>query len=118
MNRDEQEMTLWVSVYEHWFPCHGYEPEECGNIADAAVAEFRKRYPPQPTACEVVWYDTPPFSKDRKDYYCWVEGFDVPQAVYWSVQYSEWRRCEVACQPQPLAGRRVCPIVKPPEPTT
>ena len=116
MNRDEQEMALWRQVYERWHSGSGYAAAECGNIADFAVAEFRKRYPAEPTAPTAVWYDEPPFAKDGKSYPCWVDGDAVHADVYWDG--SQWWAWIVGSAFQhPLAGRRVCPIVKPPEPT-
>ena len=113
MNRDDQEMALWTAEYV----AARAVPAACAShAADEAVAQFRLRYPPQPTAPPAVWYDEPPLPKNGTDHHCWVEGFDCQQFVYWSHQYSEWRRYEGAAQPQPLAGRRVCPITKPQEP--
>ena len=115
MTRDEQEMALWRCVYEHWFPRHGYEPEDCSGIADAAVAEFRKRYPPQVQAPEAVWYDEPPFLKEGATHPCWIEGYALPGAVFWGGE--EWQMYVSGDRyADPLAGRRVCPIVKPQEP--
>ena len=107
-------MALWREAYNAsmLLPGDGRNAE-----ADTAVKAFRKRYPPQVQAPKAVWYDTPPFEKAYKANHCWVEGFDAQQEVYWSDQYSEWRRFGGDSQPQPLAGRRVCPITKPPEPT-
>lgn len=115
MSRDEQEMIMWRRVYERWYAREGYEVDTCGNIADAAVAEFRKRYPPQPAAPPAVWYDEPPFAKNGRSNPCWVDGCAVHGDVYWLE--TEWRVWIVgSAYDQPLAGRRVCPIVKPPEP--
>lgn len=41
MSRDEQEMIMWRRVYERWYAREGCEVDTCGDIADAAVAEFR-----------------------------------------------------------------------------
>jgi hypothetical protein len=92
--------------------------------ADAAVAEFRKRYPAEPAAPPAVWYDEPPFEKIDKTNYCWVQDIDSPQAVYWSNLQGEWRFFEglighdpeVFSDTRPLNGRRVSPMTKPPEP--
>ena len=116
MNRDEQEMALWREVYSasRLITRAGVEAE-----ADAAVEAFRKRYPPQQSAPPAVWYDEPPFEKDGTTRPCWIAGGGqlFPAAVYWSGH--EWR-AYVAGDPlvQRLNGRRVCPITKPPEPTT
>lgn len=122
MNRDKQEMALWRRVFEHWYRRELYEIDTCGNVADVAVAEFRKRYPVEPTAPPAVWYDEPPFAKDGKSYPCWVDGWGLNHTtavaeVYW--YDDDWHMQIVGCPRQYLlAGRRVCPIVKPPEPTT
>lgn len=117
MNRDKQEMALWRRVFEHWYRRELYEIDTCGNVADAAVEAFRKRFPPQPSAPEAVWYDEPPFAKDGKSYQCWVAGDAVHADVYWDG--SQWWAWIVGSAFQhPLAGRRVCPIAKPPEPAT
>lgn len=44
MNRDEQEMALWRCKYVASTMVH---VASRADEADAAVAEFRKRYPPQ-----------------------------------------------------------------------
>jgi len=116
MTRNEQEMIMWRRVYERWYAREGYEVDTCGGIADAAVAQFRKRYPVEPAAPETVWYDEPPFEKIDKTNYCWVQDIDSPQAVYWSNLQGEWRFFEGLSDTRPLNGRRVCPIAKPPEP--
>ena len=123
MTRDEQEMIMWRRVYERWYAREGYEVDTCGDIADAAVAEFRKRYPvepdaPEPTAPGLTWYDEPPFAKDGGIYYCWVEGSTVPQSIYWSGGSGAWLYFCNNTPMYPLNGRRVCPIIKPQEPTT
>ena len=113
MNRDEQEMALWREVYSasRLITRAGVEAE-----ADAAVEAFRLRYPPQPSAPPAVWYDEPPFAKDGKSYPCWVDGDAVHADVYWDG--SQWWAWIVGSAFQhPLAGRRVCPIAKPPEPS-
>ena len=114
MNRDEQEMALWREAYSasRIITRAGVEAE-----ADAAVAAFRKRYPPQPSAPEPVWYDEPPFEKDGEVHYCWVEGSTVPQSIYWSGVSGAWLYFCDNTPMYPLAGRRVSPIVKPSEPT-
>ena len=114
MNRDEQEMALWREAYSasRIITRAGVEAE-----ADAAVAAFRLRYPPQPSAPEAVWYDEPPFEKDGESYPCWIYGEADASAVHWSGH--EWRAYFVGdSHVQRLNGRRVCPITKPPEPTT
>ena len=112
MTRDEQEMALWREVYSasRLITRAGVEAE-----ADAAVEAFRKRYPPQPSAPEAVWYDTPP----RPGEY-FVEGFPcvcwVDEDVVW---YPAWDSAgeHPRIRELPRNGRRVCPIAKPPEPT-
>ena len=115
MNRDEQEMVLWREAYSasRIITRAGVEAE-----ADAAVAAFRKRYPPQPSAPEAVWYDEPPFEKIDKTHYCWVEDIDSPQGIFWSNMQGEWRFFEGLSVSRPLNGCRVSPIIKPQEPTT
>ena len=119
MTRDEQEMALWREAYSasRIITRAGVEAE-----ADAAVAAFRKRYPPQPSAPAPVWYDEPPFAKDGESYPCWVADWGrhrttVVAAVYW---YDDaWRMQIVGYRNEHLlAGRRVSPIAKPQEPTT
>ena len=115
MNRDEQEMALWR---EAWLL--GMEEmtdyDGAAEAADAAVAAFRKRYPPQPAAPEAVWYDEPPLPKDGTMLTCWIEGYRLPGFAFWNGE--EWRMYVAGDRyADPLAGRRVCPIVKPPEPT-
>ena len=121
MTRDEQEMIMWRRVYERWYAREGYEVDTCGDIADAAVAEFRKRYPVEPTALKAAWYDEPPFAKDGESYPCWICGEDDASAVHWSHYDLSPRWMYLHTEDDsflPLAGRRVCPIVKPQEPTT
>ena len=117
MTRNEREQALWHDAYMLAMSQDPSPAESCG-LADAAVAQFRKRYPVEPSAPEAVWYDEPPFEKDGEGRHCWVECVDSPQVVYWSETNSEWRRCEGICPSRPLAGRRVCPIAKPQEPAT
>ena len=118
MNRDEQEMTLWREAYilalSQTWAC-----PKVDEAADAAVAEFRKRYPAEPTAPEAVWYDEPPFEKDGNYHPCWIQRATGVRIIYWSVLANEWE-CYDTIQGglTPLAGRRVCPIHKPQEPTT
>jgi hypothetical protein len=118
MNRNQQEMALWRRVYDRWYSREGYEVAECGDIADDAVAQFRKRYPAEPAAPPAVWYDEPPFPQDGNCHPCWVEACERPQSVCWSIQYREWQYFSYRTAVEPLNKRRVCPIVKPPEPTT
>ena len=116
MNRDEQEMALWKDAYmETW--THDTYPTEASGYADASVAEFRKRYPPQSAAPPAVWYDEPPFDKNGPTQPCWIAGQPLPSAVYWSGR--EWRAYIAGdSHVHGLHGRRVCPIAKPPEPAT
>ena len=115
MTRDEQEMALWREAY---WACRVTTPAYRATKADDAVIEFRLRYPPQPTAPPAVWYDEPPFEKDGVVHRCWVEGFAASQEVYWLDLNGEWRFFERLSDARPLAGRRVSPIHRPPEPTT
>lgn len=116
MNRDQQEMALWRRVFELWYSLENYEVDTCCGMADAAVAQFRQRYPAEPAAPESVWYDEPP---RPGEYYvegwpcvCWVDG-DVVWRPDWD------RDGERPCiREVPRNGRRVCPIIKPQEPTT
>jgi hypothetical protein len=117
VNRDEQEMALWREAYNasRLITRAGVEAE-----ADAAVEAFRRRYPPQPQAPEAVWHDEPPFPKDGIERPCWImshgKPFPLAGEVYWCD--CEWRMCVVGDGSwHRLAGRRVCPIAKPPEPT-
>lgn len=121
MNRDKQEMALWRRVFERWYSRENYEIDTCGNIADAAVAEFSKRYPPDPsatpaTAPEAVWYDEPPFPGEYHvvglPCVCWVDE-DVLYLPEWDREHERPRIREMS-----RAGRRVSPITKPQEPTT
>ena len=88
------------------------------DFADVLLAAYRARYgQSQPESSPAVWYDEPPFEKDGKSHPCWVDGDAVHADVYWDG--SQWWAWIVGSAFQhPLAGRRVCPITKPPEPTT
>ena len=108
-------MALWTAEY---VAARAVSAASASCAADEAVAQFRKRYPPQPSAPAAVWYDEPPFEKTDKANYCWVENIDSPQAVYWSNLHDEWRLFKDESQTRRLNRRRVCPITKPPEPTT
>lgn len=116
MNRDEREQALWHDAYMLAMSQDPH-PAESSGWADAAVAEFRKRYPPQSQAPEAVWYDEPPFTKDDGIYYCWVEGSTVPQSICWSGSSGAWIFFSYKTPMYPLNGRRVSPITKPQEPT-
>ena len=115
MNRDEQEMALWRRVFDRWYSREDYESDTCGNIADVAVAEFRKRYPVEPAASAPAWYGEPPFVDDGTVHSCWMQGEDYPVLVARVYDRLEYRAIEDP-RWKPLAGRRVCPITKPPEP--
>jgi hypothetical protein len=125
VNREQQEMALWRRVFERWYAREGYEVDTCGGTADAAVAEFRKRYPaepepPEPTAPEPTWYDVPPFAKDGKSHACWVVGEEYPCATLWShfALPAQWVYSTTENEKLvPINGRRVSPIIKPQEPT-
>ena len=115
MNREQQEMALWREAYRD---SHCFLAQERARDADAAVEQFRLRYPAEPTAPAAVWYDEPPFEKEGVVHRCWVEGFAASQELYWFDLNGEWRFFERVSDARPLAGRRVCPITKPQEPTT
>ena len=107
-------MALWTAEY---VAARAVSAASASCAADEAVAQFRKRYPVEPAAPEAVWYDEPPFEKDGDVHYCWVEGSTVPQSIYWSGGSGGWLHFCDRTPMNPLNGRRVCPIVKPPEPT-
>ena len=116
MTRDEQEMALWRRVFDRWYSREDYESDTCGNIADAAVAEFRKRYPVESAAPDAVWYDEPPFTKDGTMSPVWLSDYPFPILVAY---FGDGWAYEVPGRSNrwhPLAGRRVCPITRPPEP--
>ena len=112
MNRDEQEMALWREAYCARVTTPAYRATE----ADTAVAEFRKRYPPQPYAPPAAWYDGPPFAGEYHveglPCVCWVDE-DVVWCPTWDREGERPRIREL-----PRNGRRVCLIPKPPEPKT
>ena len=119
MNRVEREQALWHDAYMLSMSQDPH-PTESSNYADAAVAEFRKRYPVEPAALKAAWYDEPPFAKDGESYPCWICGEDDASAVHWSHYDLSPRWMYLHTEDDtflPLAGRRVCPIVKPQEPT-
>ncbi len=120
MNRDQQEMALWRESYR---ASHCFLAQERARDADAAVAQFRQRYPAEPAAPPAVWYDEPPFAKDGTTHPCWIAGSERPPVllylahVYWGGR--NWRVSFLRDQPAvDLNARRVCPIIKPQEPTT
>ena len=116
MTRNEREQALWHDAYMLAMS-QDPDPAESSCLADAAIAEFRKRYPAEPAAPKAVWCDEPPFAKDGNSYPCWVEDDAVHGDVHWDG--SEWWVWIVGSAFRyPLAGRRVCPIVKPQEPIT
>ena len=113
MTRDEQEMALWREVYL----ISRMADRASGEVeADAAVEAFRKRYPPQPAAPKAVWYDTPPrageYDVEGLSCVCWVDE-DVVWCPRWDCDDER-----PVIREMPRNGRRVCPITKPPEPTT
>ena len=118
MTRDEQEMALWREAYVLAMS-RCLSAAESADAADAIIEHFRQRYPPQPHAPEAVWYDEPPFEKSLDDMFsAWITDYPYPVMVAyfrdgWAYQVpnrgNHWT---------PLNGRRVCPITKPPEPTT
>ena len=119
MNREQQEMALWRRVFERWYSRDNYEVDTCGGIADAAVAQFRKRFPVEPAAPDATWYDEPPFAKDGATRPCWIAGSGrlYLALVYWGGR--NWRVSSLRDQNAvDLDSRRVCPIHKPQEPTT
>lgn len=116
MNRDEQEMALWrEACMVAMSRCPS--AAESADMADAMIEHFRLRYPPQPIAAAKVWYDEPPFVESGVVHPCWMQGDDHPVLVARTYDRWEYRAIEDP-RWKPLAGRRVCPIVKPPEPTT
>ena len=117
MNREQQEMALWREAYTLAIS-QGANYGDADEAATTAAESFRERYPAEPAEPPAVWYDEPPFEKIDKTNYCWVQDIDSPQAVYWSNLQGEWRFFEGLSVSRPLNGRRICPIVKPQEPTT
>jgi hypothetical protein len=125
VNREQQEMALWRESYR---ASHCFLAQERARDADAAVAQFRQRYPveptapeptaPEPTAPELTWHDEPLFEKSLDDMFsAWITDYPYPVMVAyfrddgWAYQVpnrgNHWT---------PLNGRRVLPIYKPPEP--
>ena len=116
MNREQQEMALWREAYRD---SRCFLAQERAAEADAAVAEFRKRYPAESAASPAVWYEEPPFPKDGSSHPCWVMGEKNVAIVYWARRYDEYQwsaECHGGIA-YFLLGRRVCPITRPPEPT-
>lgn len=111
MNRDEQEMALWTLEYS---ASRLITREGRAAEADAAVAEFRKRYPPQSEAPAAVWYDEPPrpgeYHVAGLPRVCWVDK-DIVWLPVWDLANDRQLIREL-----PRNGRRVCPIHKPQEP--
>ena len=112
MNREQQEMALWRDAYRS---SHSFDQPERARDADAAVAQFRRRYPADPAQPPAAWYDDPPHPGEYHvvglPRACWVDE-DV-------VYYPEWDRDgeRPRIREMSRAGRRVSPIVKPQEPT-
>ena len=110
MTRDEIEQKLWADQY-HWGMIESEDRSIAGEVADAAVAQFRKRYPAEPAAPAPVWYDEPPFPGEYHvaglPCVCWVDQ-DI-------VYYPEWDRDgeRPRIREMSRAGRRVAHIVKP-----
>ena len=123
MTQIEIEQKLWADQY-HWGMALSEDRTIACEMADAAIEQFRQRYPvepepPEPTAPEPTWYDEPPFPKDGATHPCWIAGSGrlYPALVYWGGR--NWRVCFLRDQSAvDLAGRRVCLIHKPQEPTT
>ena len=91
------------------------------DAADDLLHRYRARYgQSQPTAPAPVWYDEPPFPKNGKSHPCWVDGWGLNRTTVVAELYwydDDWRMQIVGSQSQYLlAGRRVSPITKPPEP--
>ena len=118
MTRNEREQALWHDAYMLAMS-QDPSPAESSCLADAAVAEFRKRYPPDPSATPAAWCDEPPFERNGSHHPCWIQGATGVQIIYWSLLVCGWQ-CYDPMQSglTPLNGRRVCPINKPQEPTT
>ena len=123
MTRIEIEQKLWADQY-HWGMVESEDRPIACEVADAAVAQFRQRYPaepepPEPAVPPAVWYDEPPFPKDGTTHPCWIAGSErlYPAFVYWGAR--GWRVSFLRDQNAiDLDARRVCPIHKPQEPTT
>ena len=115
MTRDEHEMALWRRTYDRYYAANEYTSGECGVFADVAAEAFRRRYPPQPVAPEAVWYDEPPrpgeYFVEGLPSVCWVEE-DTVWCPSWDRSFDS-----AVIREMPRDGRRVCPIVKPPDPT-
>ena len=120
MTRNEREQALWHDAYMLAMS-QDPSPAESSGWADAAVAQFRQRYPAAPAAPEAVWHDDPPFAKDGESHPCWVAGEEYPCATHWSHYALSPRWVYSTTEDDkllPLNGRRVCPIIKPQEPIT
>jgi hypothetical protein len=125
MNRNEREQAIWHDAYMLAMS-QDPSPAESSGCADAAVAQFRQRYPvepepPEPNAPEPTWHDVPPFARDGKKHPCWVTGEEYPCVTHWS-RYARppmWVYANTEDDHLvPLNGCRVSPIHKPQEPTT
>ena len=113
MTRDEQEMSLWAAEYSaSRLLCVADRAAE----ADAAVAEFRKRYPVESAAPDAVWYDEPPFTKDGAMSPVWLSDYPFPILVAYLGDGWAYEVPGRSNRWHPLAGRRVSPITKPQEP--
>jgi hypothetical protein len=114
VNRNEIEQKLWADQYHWGMVLSEDKPISC-EFADAAVAQFRQRYPAEPAAPEAVWYDEPPrpgeYHVEGSPCVCWVDG-DVVWRPDWD--HDGERAC---IREVPRNGRRVSPIIKPQEPT-
>ena len=86
------------------------------DAADDLLHRYRARYGlPQPAAPPATWYDEPPCPKDGSVSPVWL--FDYPLPIL--VAYFDGWMYEVpgvSNRWHHLAGRRVSPIVTPPEP--
>jgi hypothetical protein len=119
VNRNEIEQKLWADQYHWGMVLSEDKPISC-EFADAAVEQFRQRYPVEPAAPEPTWYDEPPFAKDGTSHPCWIVELCDPILVAYFSDGSGWNWSYTGLSKRefwhPLKGHPVCPIVKPQEP--
>ena len=118
----EIEIRLWCDEFARMRQTPEWT-DAAMDAADDLLHRYRARYGlPQPAAPPAVWYYEPPFAKDGKSYRCWVAGWGLNRTTVVAELYwydDDWRMQIVGSRGQYLlAGRRVCPIAKPQEPTT
>jgi hypothetical protein len=114
MTRDEQEMALWRGAYQDAY-AQDWGDDRSADIADRAVDQFRKRYPPAPPLAtpSAAWYDEPPFSADTMTGYAWIEGYDLPCCLLRSGDRWKFRVIH-ATRWHELGKRKVSPLFNPP----